>query len=411
MFRLQRFGIKLGLGTIRRILASMGDPHLTYRCIHVAGTNGKGSVASALAAVLTAAGHRTGLFTSPHLVRFNERIQIDGALVEDEDVVRSYRVIRSIDAGSREPTFFEFSAAMAFSEFGRRQVDWAVIETGMGGRLDATNIVQPALTVITNISLEHRMYLGNTIAEIAREKAGIIKPRIPVVTGARQPAARQVIASAARSVDAPVFCNGMHFRVRRQSAGGTFSYYGMDGRWKRLRTGLTGDFQVDNAALVMAACELLRRSGIALPEQAIRSGLARNRWPGRLEQVMDRPLVILDGAHNRMAARRLGEFMQRHLTGRQVTLVVGILDDKPYAAMLKDLVPHCRKVIVTRPRIDRALPPERLASIAERFVNDVTIHPDVADAVRCAVAEAAPEDAVVIAGSLYVVGEAKSCFE
>ena len=193
LFGLRRFGIKLGLATIRRILANLGNPHRRYRTVHVAGTNGKGSVASGIASVLRASGYRVGLYTSPHLVRFNERIQVDGAEITDADIVRLYRRVKRALPGGREPTFFEFTTAMALDEFARRKVDWAVIETGMGGRLDATNVVAPAVTVVTNVSLEHREYLGPTLAAIAFEKAGIIKRRTPVVTGVRQPSALAVI--------------------------------------------------------------------------------------------------------------------------------------------------------------------------------------------------------------------------
>lgn len=185
MFSLRRFGIKLGLATIRRMLAGLGNPHQRYSCIHIAGTNGKGSVASSLAAVLMCSGYRVGLYTSPHLVRFNERIKVDGEDISDADIVRLYRRVCRALPGGREPTFFEFTTAMALDEFGRRKVDWAVIETGMGGRLDATNVLTPELSIITNVSLEHREYLGHSLPAIAFEKAGIIKRRRPVVTGVR----------------------------------------------------------------------------------------------------------------------------------------------------------------------------------------------------------------------------------
>ena len=186
MYGFQRFGIKLGLSTIKKILGGLGDPQDTFTCIHVAGTNGKGSVASSLATILRCSGYKTGLYTSPHLVRFNERIQVNNRPITNEKVVASYRAVNDAHFGKRNPTFFEFTTAMALFEFAAQKVDWAVIETGMGGRLDATNIINPALSIITNISLEHREYLGNTLAQIAVEKAGIIKNRTPLVTGIRQ---------------------------------------------------------------------------------------------------------------------------------------------------------------------------------------------------------------------------------
>ena len=407
MYRLRRFGIKLGLDTINRILEGLGSPQKKFKCIHVAGTNGKGSIASAVSTILTRAGYRTGLFTSPHLVRFNERICIDNEQISDQEVVNAYEAIRSVDSGDREPTFFEFSTAMALYEFGRQNVEWGVIETGMGGRLDATNTIEPAVCVITNISLEHKDYLGSTIAEIAGEKAGIIKPAVPLVTGVRQQTARSVIEGRAKEQGAPVSMYGRDFRVRRNRRKKTFTYYGMDGDWRDMETGLRGDVQVENAAMVLATCEWLNRRGAGLERDSAVDGLKANRWPGRLEVVSKRPLILLDGAHNLMAARHLKTYMADHLADRRVTLVVGILDDKPYKMILKDLAAHADRIIVTRPRIDRALPQETLYREAEQLAPEIEMSPDVARAVHRAVVTTDPRDAVVIAGSLYVVGEAK----
>lgn len=411
MYGLRRFGIKLGLSTIRRILRGLGNPQDRFRCVHIAGTNGKGSVASALSAIFHAAGYRTGLFTSPHLVRFNERIQVDGREIENPDVVAAYRAVRDVGSGDREATFFEFSTAMALYEFGCRDVDWAIIETGMGGRLDATNVLRPELSIITNISLEHKAYLGTSIAAIAGEKAGIIKPNTPVITGVRQPTAFSVISGMAAEKRAPLFRQGRDFRVRRDRQKGTFSYFGIDNTWHNMRIGLRGNFQVDNAAMVLAACEVLEGRGADLPLGAIRKGLTQNRWPGRLEVVGKTPLILLDGAHNLMAARHLARYMKETLPGRKVTLVIGILDDKPFDRILADLIPLASRTILTRAKIDRALPPETLLPVARKYGKRIEIAQGVENAVRRAIEDAAPEDAVVIAGSLYVVGEAKEYFE
>jgi len=411
MFGLGRFGIILGLSTIRSILKGLGNPQDTYRTIHVAGTNGKGSIASSLASILQRSGHRVGLYTSPHLVRFNERILVDGSPISNDDVVRSYRKVQTVHAGDRNPTFFEYTTAMALYEFGKQNVDWAVIETGMGGRLDATNVLTPELSIITNISLEHRMYLGNTIAEIAGEKAGIIKRRVPVVTGVRQRSAVSVVAEKAQSLSAPLYRLGQAFRVRR-SKDGTFTYYGMESIWRKVRTGLLGNYQIDNAALVLAACEILnRKRHIQLEPDAVREGLESNRWPGRLEMVSSSPLVILDGAHNFIAARNLARFITENLKDRRVTLVVGMLDDKPYRSMLKSLLAACDRVILTQATINRSLPIDVLKPIASEIVPDVSLVADVGDAVVHALDTSKPDDAVVVAGSLYVVGEAKALFE
>jgi len=410
MYGMRRFGIILGLSTISNILDGLGNPQRTFSTIHIAGTNGKGSIASALATILQKAGYQVGLYTSPHLIRFNERICINKKPISDDAVVEAWEAVRSVHHGDREPTFFEFSTAMAFYAFGQHAVDYAVIETGMGGRMDATNVVSPALSIITNISVEHKTYLGGTIAAITGEKAGIIKPGIPVVTGVSQKSAREVIEKTAYGVSAPLYMKGRDFRVRR-TGDDRFSYSGIDHRWPQMRTGLMGGHQVDNASLVLAACELLMRNQARISREHIQSGLAQNRWPGRLEVVSQKPYVVLDGAHNLMAARRLGRFLQETLAGRRITMVAGILDDKPYRAILKDLLAPCARLIITRPKIDRSLPPENLEAVARPLVSDIRIIDDVGEAVRHAIATAGPDDAVCVAGSLYVVGEAKAALE
>jgi dihydrofolate synthase / folylpolyglutamate synthase len=410
MFGLRRFGIKLGLSTIRRILNELGNPHRSFQSIHVAGTNGKGSIASTLATILHASGYKVGLYTSPHLVRFNERICINNKPISNRNVVAAYRAVNALQHGSREPTFFEYSTAMAFYEFAKRRVDWAVIETGMGGRLDATNIIESAISIITNISLEHRTYLGNTLAEIAREKAGIIKKGRPVVTGVEQPSVWAAIEEIARERSAPVFRLGDAFRARRQR-NGTFTYYGLENTWRGLHNGLQGNHQVDNSALVLAACEILNKAGANISLDHIRHGLEKNVWPGRLEVVSESPRVLLDGAHNLIAAKNLGKYLSSNLGGRRTTLVVGILDDKPYVSMLKSLVPPCDRVVLTRAKIDRALPPEVLLHATRKLISNINVIPDVGEAVRYAIDTSQKDDAVCIAGSLYVVGEAKEYFE
>ena len=410
LYSLRRYGIILGLDVIGNILKGVGNPQNSFNTIHVAGTNGKGSIASALSTILHRAGYKVGLYTSPHLVRFNERICINTHPVSDENVVDAYQAVKNADHGSREPTFFEFTTAMAFYEFGRRNVDWAVVETGMGGRLDATNIITPALTIITNISLEHKLYLGKTISEITREKGGIIKKKTPVVTGVTQKNAISVLTSIAKSQSAPFYRFGDAFRVRR-NRNTTFNYFGIDHVWRHVQTGLKGKYQINNAALVLAACELLIKNNLNLTLKNIKDGLEQNRWPGRLEIVSTSPLIFLDGAHNFIAARHLARYLSENLSDRNITLLIGILDDKLYKPMLKTLPPLCRKVILTRPKIDRALSPEKLYPIAKKIISNIHVIPDVDKAIIHAIEHASPKDAICIAGSLYVVGEAKEFFE
>ena len=410
MFGLRRFGIKLGLDTMRQMLEGLNHPESAFRTIHVAGTNGKGSVAAMLASILRRKGVRTGLYTSPHLVQFNERIVINGRPISDHQVLQAYRRVRSAARPDREPTFFECTTAMALAEFARCNVEWAIVETGMGGRLDATNIITPALSVITNISLEHREYLGNTVGAIAYEKAGIIKSKTPVVTGVQQPTAIAQVETAARQQRAPLYRLGKDFRVRRHPKG-SFTYTGIDHTWRQMSTSLAGRHQAQNAALALAACEVLTRLGMALTADQIRTGLLQTRWPGRLEVVSTRPFVLLDGAHNLKAARNLASYLADELSQRKITLVVGILDDKPYRGMLQALVPRSHKVLVTRPKIGRGLPTETLLPVVRDMNPNVAAAADVRLALQQAMATAGPKDAVVVAGSLYVVGEAKEALE
>ena len=407
MFALQRFGIKLELATIAGILNILGNPHLSYHSIHVAGTNGKGSIASSLASILQDSGYKVGLYTSPHLVKFNERIQINGKLINDERVVSLYETVCAADRGERKATFFEFATAMALYEFACAQVDWAVIETGMGGRLDATNKIKPDLSIITNISLEHQTYLGNTLAQIAFEKGGIIKPSVPVVTGVTQKSVIEVIAKICREQQAPLYRLGADFHIRRKD-NSHFDYFGIHRDIKALTIGLAGNHQFTNAAIVLAACEQLIDQGIILQQNVIRNALKNNHWPGRLEIVSASPKVILDGAHNLMAARVLSDYIKNELKEFATTLVVGILDDKPYEKMLKLLVPVCRKVILTKPKVNRALAPQKLLEIVKPINSDLEIIEDVATAVSTAIKKCRSHEAICIAGSLYVVGEAKA---
>ncbi len=410
MYSLRRFGIILGLSTIKRILKGLGNPQEGMSFIHVAGTNGKGSIASTLSTILHLSGHKVGLYTSPHLVRFNERICINNRPISNKNVVSSYKAVKKVHHGTREPTFFEFATAMALNEFGRRKVDWAIVETGMGGRLDATNVIKPALSLITNISLEHKDYLGETISSIAREKGGIIKKNVPVVSGVRQKKVISILKGIAESQSAPFYRFGDAFRVRR-NRDGTFNYFGIENVWPNMNAGLVGSHQIDNAALVLAACEVLNKKNLGLPLQCIKDGLEQNRWPGRLEIISRRPLILLDGAHNFIAARTLAGYLSENFADRNITLIVGILADKPYVSMLKSLIPHCSRVVLTRPKIDRALAPEKLYHIVREKITDIRVIPNVDEAVVHAVETTPPDGVICIAGSLYVVGEAKETFE
>ncbi|MBU0994775.1 MAG: bifunctional folylpolyglutamate synthase/dihydrofolate synthase [Proteobacteria bacterium] len=407
MFAFGRFGIVLGLETICAILEKLGNPHNSFKSIHIAGTNGKGSVASALSSILAASGYRVGLYTSPHLIHFNERICIDNQPISNDEVVDAYIAVDKWNNGKRKATFFELATAMAFYEFARKNVEWAVIETGMGGRLDATNIITPEISVITNISIEHKMYLGNTISKIAGEKGGIIKKGRPVVTGVRQRDAIQTLDTISENKHAPIFRLGKDFKTRK-NRNHTFTYFGMNETLKNMETGLLGNYQIDNAGLTIAVCELLNQSGTLLPSEKIREGLKKNCWPGRLETISDAPLVFVDGAHNLSAIRNLKRFLSENTDSEKLTLIIGILDDKPYVQMLNILLPACNRVIITKPDSERSTEPEILFNTAKTISENVTIKNSVKEALEYALETTRPDEAICIAGSLYLVGEAKA---
>ncbi|MFO7750197.1 MAG: folylpolyglutamate synthase/dihydrofolate synthase family protein [Desulfobacteraceae bacterium] len=414
MYALGRFGIKLELSTVKGIVERLGVADPGFKTIHIAGTNGKGSTAAYCAGLLRKAGFKTGLYTSPHLVKFNERISIDGEDVSDQDIVEAYLAVKEADTGERKATFFEIATAMAFYLFHREEVQWAVLETGMGGRLDATNIAVPEVAVITNLSLEHTDYLGTTIEEIAWEKGGIIKANTPVVTGVDQEPALGVLRNRAHEKSAPLYVYGEKFNKSADPTDGTFDYTGIESSWSDIRTELPGRHQMDNAVLALAAVEIAASRSddntpwFSLSQREIQESIRETRWPGRLEYIQDNPLVILDGAHNLEAAKQLGAYMEAILADKKTTLVVGILDDKPHESMLESLVPHAHRIIVTRAKIDRSIDPAVLKTAAQAFATgEILIVEDVAAAVKTALETTPESGAVCIAGSLYVAGEAR----
>lgn len=412
MYSLGRFGIVLGLATMQNILNKLGNPQNNFKCIHLAGTNGKGSVASTLSTILSTAGYKTGLYTSPHLVSFNERFCINNKNVTDADVIEAYKAVEAVNTGERSATFFEISTAMAFYLFNKKKVEFAIIETGMGGRLDATNIINPILSIVTNISIEHKSYLGNTIAEITGEKAGIIKPKTPVITGVKQASAVSVIEEKAAEESSPLYRFRKQFKVRRGAKEGTFTYYGINTKWSDVETQLTGRHQVDNAALALAACEILIEDNhAALTETDIKSGLKNTRWPGRLEIVSKSPFTIVDGAHNLVAIRKLTEYLKETFKEKEITLITGVLDDKSYNTMFKCILPVCKRVILTEAKTERSISSDKLLTAAKKLIGDVRVIKDIPEAIKHAETSSSKDDVICISGSLYVVGEAKEYFD
>ena len=418
IYKLGRFGIKLELKTIQNILRLLNNPQKNYNTIHIAGTNGKGSTATYMESILRKAGFKTGIYTSPHLVRFNERICVNGHAISDEKVVNAYETVHAVDMGKRKATFFEIATAMAFYHFSKENVDWAVIETGMGGRFDATNIIHPQISVITNLSLEHTDYLGSTIKDLAREKGGIIKENTPLVTAVSQPSCLTVLKQIAKDRSAPFHQYKHDFSMRKTPGKPSYIYQGLFQTIKELIKPLPGDHQKENLSLALAASELLfekckgKDLRYNLSTDLVKKGLSITKWPGRLEVVMEKPLIILDGAHNLKAAQVLGRHLSKTLADKKLTLVVGILDDKPYEKMLRHLVPCAERVIITKAKIDRSLETNILKAAVEKITNKkIEIIEDVHKAVNHAISTCSDDDAICIAGSLYVAGEAKERFD
>ena len=382
---------KLGLERIRAVLAVLGNPEKAYRVVHVAGTNGKGSTSAMIAAGLRAAGVRTGLFTSPHLVEPTERIQIDGIPVTQVQFSRAFDVVHQA-AGSLDldahPSYFETVAAMAFWLFRELRVQTAVVEVGLGGRLDATNVVDPVLTVITPIDFDHQAYLGETIEAIAGEKAGILKRGVPAVFARQRPGVEAVLEAKAAELGIPVR-RAAEFEIRdleSDARGGSFS---------GIECPLAGEHQVDNAVIAALALETL---GVS-PE-----GIAETRWPGRLEHISPNPDIILDGAHNPAGALALARYLKRFYPDRKRWIIFGAMRDKAVAEMGAILFPLADELILAAADSPRSMTPEELAALAGRG----RAVANIGAALELVAREAAADDVIVITGSLFLVGEARA---
>jgi dihydrofolate synthase/folylpolyglutamate synthase len=401
----QQHGIRLGLGVMEELTARLGHPERGLRFVHVAGTNGKGSVCAMLDSVLREAGLSTALYTSPHLMRLGERFRIGGVDADDAALERWWSVVEpQVDAmtagGSGVPTFFDVATAMALVGFREAGVEWVVWETGMGGRLDSTNIVTPALSVVTAIGRDHMAYLGNTIDAIAGEKAGIFKHGVPAVSAAQTDAARAVLEREA-------LARGVHLEVCRPDAARSVEQ-NLAGQWviadgMMLRLGLLGTHQAENAAVVLRAVSALRRQGVAVGEEHVRAGLASVRWPGRLQVLRTNPPWLLDGAHNAAGAAALAREVHRLFGVRDWDLVIGMLDDKEADAVLGQLVPGATEVHAVPVESERAMDPARLAAVA-RGVSPrarVTTHATLSAGIEAA---RAGGRAVCVCGSLFLCG-------
>ena len=404
--------IKLGLNTTRALMREMEIDPLQLPCVHVAGTNGKGSVSAMLEAVLREAGLRTALYTSPHLISFNERIRVSGAPVPNADLIRLLDQVEAADQrqaaeeGGRTGTFFELTTAAALKWFLDQQVQMAVLETGMGGRLDSTNVVTPLISVITEIGIEHVPFLGKTIEAVAAEKAGIIKPGRPVVTGKQHPAAMAIIEETAREAGAPLLRADERVSVRRLSQdlnGQRLSVETPDGTWEPFTLPLLADFQLGNSALAITALEWMRETlGLPLTPDVIRSGLSRTRWPGRCQVVRQDPVFVVDVAHNPSAAEALAAFLKKFRGDKPVALICGMLKDKDAEGFFRIMKPVVDACVVVSLDHERSMPMERMRAAAKASKVPVG-EGRMPDAVRNALKWAKTNDGIVVAaGSIYL---------
>ena len=412
----QAAAAKFDLENITLLAQRLGTPQRMYPTAHIAGTNGKGSTAAFLESILRRAGFRTGLNTSPHLERINERIRVNGKEISDADFAATLSRIRSaieelLAAGKlrAHPTYFECVTAMAFEYFARQRIDFGVFEVGLGGRLDATNILSPVVSVITRIDFDHENFLGHSLREIAAEKAGIIKKGVPVIIAPQAPEAREVLLARAEELGSEVIDTSETFRIEnkrlesgcvRARAVEIASGWSVD-----VEPQLAGGFQLENALNAVAAARFLQRRGYHISDSAIAGGIAATAWPGRLEKLQSRPNLYLDGAHNPGAARELASFWRENFAGRKILVVYGALRDKAVDEIAGILFPNATEVVFTEPRTSRAISAAQLSEIAAHHAAHSSVIPDAEQALDYFLAKAAPEDAVFITGSLYLVGQ------
>ena len=403
-------GSKLGLDRTRELLGKLDDPQKELKFIHIAGTNGKGSTAAMLSSILEEAGYRVGLYTSPFINRFNERMQVNHQPIPDEELAALTEYVRPhADAMADSPTEFELITALAMVWFARQKCDIVVLEVGMGGELDSTNIIDvPEAAVIAAMGMDHVKELGPTMADIARAKAGIIKEGGRVVSYGGNPEADEVIAAVCRARKASLRQPDFSAIVPGDFGleGQTFSYKG----WRGLRIPLVGAYQMNNAAVVLETVEVLRQRGWSVSDEAVRQGLADTRWPARFEVLRRDPVFIVDGGHNPHGIRATAESLRRLFPGRKITFVTGVMADKDVEHILGLIVPLAEQFFTVRPDNPRAMDAGELAARIEAMGAKATACASVQDGVDRAIQAEGPHGVACALGSLYMSGEVRSCF-
>lgn len=416
LYGLQKYGIKLGLVNILKLLSILGNPHHSFPSIHIAGTNGKGSTSAMTAAILSSAGFNVGLFTSPHLLNFGERIKINNNEISEADIISIADEIRQsiVNLKRLSLTFFEFITAMCFLYFMRKKVDIAVIETGLGGRLDSTNVILPLITVITNISCDHQRFLGNTIEQIAEEKAGIIKESVPVVCAQQENSVLNILEKKSRDKRSQMFLYDRDFKATQlyEDIGRNVLNYEGELKFDNLELSLLGKHQITNAALALKTSELVAKISPEYKKRitpvAIRSGLAKTNLRGRLEIISHNPDILIDGAHNPAAALALAESLKNIFLKKynRLILIAGIMADKDITGILKHLLPLSSEIIFTAPNYERAAEPRILADCAKSLGYNSIKSESVSAAVLTAKKLYKNNDLILITGSFYTISEA-----
>jgi dihydrofolate synthase/folylpolyglutamate synthase len=396
-----------GLKAISDLLSRLNNPQNSYKTILIAGTNGKGSTAAMTASILQSAGYKTGLYTSPHLIDIRERIAINGKQISRPDFGR---IVADVKKEIVQPvTYFEVLTAAAFLYFKTRKVDIAVLEVGLGGRLDATNVSRPLISVITNIGHDHMAYLGNTLSAIAREKAGIIKQNGICLTAAKQKKVLNIFADVCRKRRAMLYRQGVDIKIKKQKDG-SLKYHGLQQQINNLSIPLQGRHQLENAALALAVIELIAKNGFSVDNSAIRAGLKNTHWEARLEVLQKNPLFVLDGAHNPAGIDTLCRALKKDFTYRRMILLFGALADKDYRRMLQKIAPFAQKIILTQLWAKRAVPVKDIHTVLKKMGYRATVTQNVLQAIERALALAGKKDLICAAGSLYLAGEVKQAF-
>lgn len=390
------------------LLEKMDQPQLQFPAIHIAGTKGKGSVAAHCASALVAAGCRTGLYTSPHLQDFRERIQVDGEMISMEDFTEGVEVLKQVALQLPGLTSYELQTALAFWYFAQQQVGCAVVEVGMGGRLDSTNVLTPLVSVITNISFDHTAILGDTLAEIAGEKGGIIKPGVPVVSAPQQAEALEVLTGLASQQESEFVLVGrdVQYEALSRSLGGQSFRILRSGKPDLLAaTRMLGVHQVENAVTAYAALQFVDQAGLTVPDEAVLQGFSQVQWPGRFEVFDGNPVVVFDGAHNRYSAQVLVAAMQEYFPGKPIGLVFGASEDKDIAGMFAELLPNVSALLLVSADHPRAARVEHLAELASGYGCPVSMIDRPEEFYSQAKKRVGTDGVILVTGSLYVVGE------